>query len=83
MRYVTGVDEKGCAIDVRDPLATRLRAIADKAGPVAEQLAPALLSVGEVFGQDLVTDPRFRVALTAKLAHLLAKGAKQTVGGAA
>ncbi|HHY48640.1 MAG TPA: mannitol dehydrogenase family protein, partial [Alphaproteobacteria bacterium] len=29
MRYVTGSDEKGGPIDVKDPLATRLRAIAD------------------------------------------------------
>ena len=36
MRYVTGIDEKGDAIDVRDPLAARLRAIADAAGPDAE-----------------------------------------------
>ena len=59
MRYVTGIDEKGAPIDVRDPLAAKLRAIADKAGPVAERLAPALISVEEVFGSDLPRDPRF------------------------
>ena len=32
MRYVTGIDEKGGAIEVRDPLAERLRKIADGAG---------------------------------------------------
>ncbi len=35
MRYVAGVDEKGAAIDVRDPLAAHLRELADGAGPVA------------------------------------------------
>ena len=45
MRYVTGIDEKGKAIDVRDPLAARLRDIADAAGPDAKRLAPALLAV--------------------------------------
>ena len=29
MRYVTGIDEHGKPIDVRDPLSARLRAIAD------------------------------------------------------
>ena len=83
MRYVTGIDEKGSAIDVRDPLAARFRAIADKAGPVAVRLAPALVAVAEVFNHDLGADSRFRVTLTAKLEDLVAKGAKQTVGGAA
>ena len=38
MRYVTGVDENGGAIDVRDPLAERLRGLADAAGPSPERL---------------------------------------------
>ena len=42
MRYVTGIDEKGRPIDVRDPLALRLKALADEAGPVAARLAPTL-----------------------------------------
>ena len=53
MRYVTGIDEQGRPIDVRDPFAERLRALADAAGPVASRLAPALLGVREVFGEDL------------------------------
>src|SRR5258707_10066078 len=36
MRYVTAIDEAGRAIDVRDPIAARLAAIAEAAGPVAE-----------------------------------------------
>src|SRR5262249_42287576 len=49
MRYVTARDEQGNGIDVRDPIAAKLAAIADDAGPVAERLAPALLA-----GQPLV-----------------------------
>ncbi len=79
MRYVTGVDEKGRPIDVRDPLSERLRRLADEAGPVAERLAPALLQIREVFGDDLATDPRFTGPVTAWLACLFRGGAKATV----
>ena len=77
MRYVTGIDEKGAVIDVRDPLAARLAEIARDAGPVAERLAPALLAVREVFG-DLSDDPRLARPVTAALALLFAVGAKDT-----
>jgi fructuronate reductase len=79
MRYVTGVDEQGKAIDVRDPLAARLRKIADEAGLVAERLAPALLDVREIFSRELATDPRFRMALTRALSGVISKGAKAAV----
>ena len=39
MRYVTGIDEHGRPIDVRDPLASRLKATADAAGPDPARLA--------------------------------------------
>jgi fructuronate reductase len=79
MRYVTGVDERGQPIDVRDPLSARLRAIADGAGLNAERLAPALLEVREIFGAELAGDARFRAAVTAALARIIAKGAKAAV----
>ena len=79
MRYVTGIDEQGKPIDVRDPLSARLRAIADKAGLVAERLAPALLEVREIFTAELAADPRFRTAVTDALARIIAKGAKAAV----
>jgi fructuronate reductase len=78
MRYVAGTDEKGQAIDVRDPLAARLRAIADRAGLVADRLAPALLGVTEVFG-DLGADARFAAPVQAALTRIMAKGAKAAV----
>ena len=79
MRYVTGIDEQGKPIDVRDPLSARLRAIADEAGLVAERLAPALLEVREIFTAELAADPRFRTAVTDALARIIAKGAKAAV----
>jgi fructuronate reductase len=80
MRYVTGRDEQGRAIDVRDPLAARLRALADEAGLTAQRLAPALLSVREVFGTDLPADPRFAEAVTAALDDVIRGGAAGAVG---
>ncbi len=82
MRYVTATDEQGGSIDVRDPLAGELAAIARDAGPIAERLAPALLGVGKVFGA-LGTDPRLRDAVTAALGRLYAMGARRTVAGSA
>jgi fructuronate reductase len=78
MRYVTGKDEQGRAIDVRDPLARELAEIAQRAGPVAERLTPALLEVHSIFG-NLGGDPRMRSAVTEALSKLYALGARQTV----
>jgi len=50
MRYVGGFDEGGGVIDVRDPLATRLKALSDDAETPADKVA-ALLSVREVFSE--------------------------------
>ncbi len=77
MRYVTGIDEQGRPIDVRDPLAARLKAIADREGLNAARLAPALANVHEVFG-DLADDARFLTPVTAALAKLIAKGGRRT-----
>ena len=65
-------------IDVRDPLASKLAAIAEAAGPVAERLAPALLEVESIFGR-LGTDPRMRKAVIAALAKLYEIGAQRVV----
>ncbi len=79
MRYVTAVDEQGHAIDVRDPFAARLKAIADAAGPDATRLASALLSVREIFGADLAADERFVRPVTQALTALYLRGARRAV----
>ncbi len=79
MRYVTGVDEHGQAIDVRDPLAGRLRAVAEAAGGEPKALCAGLLSVSEVFGHDLPADEIFREAVSAALGGLMTRGARATV----
>jgi fructuronate reductase len=78
MRYVTGLDEQGRKIDVRDPLATGLAAIAATTGPIAARLAPALLDVASVFGA-LGGDSRLRTSVTHALARLYALGARKVV----
>ncbi len=78
MRYVTGVDEKGSAIDVRDPLRDVLHAKAHSAGPDAAKLAPALLSIVGIFGRDLPTDPTFTSAVTGALDSLFRTGSRRT-----
>jgi fructuronate reductase len=81
MRYVSGRDEQGQAIDLRDPLATRLSAIAAEAGPDARRLGPALLALPEIFGTDLPGDPRFVGPVLAALNSLFSVGAARAVAG--
>ncbi|HWA48723.1 MAG TPA: mannitol dehydrogenase family protein [Dongiaceae bacterium] len=79
MRYVTGVDEHGRQIDVRDPLAARLRSISDAAGQSPARLIDGLLGMTEIFGDDLARNESFRAQLMAHLASLFQNGARATV----
>jgi fructuronate reductase len=79
MRYVTGIDEQGAPIDVKDPHAARLRAIADAAGREADKLADGLLAVTEIFGTDLAGNPAFRDVVVGHLRSLFEAGALATV----
>jgi len=83
MRYVTGIDEAGEPIDVKDPFAARLRAIADTAGRDAGKLAAGLLAVTEIFGTDLPANPAFRSTVTTHLHALFERGALATAQGVA
>lgn len=83
MRLVSGRDEAGRTIALNDPLASRLRGLADAAGPEAARLAPALLGVREIFGDDLPKDPRFTVPVEQALTALFARGAGRLVEEAA
>lgn len=79
MRYVTGIDEHGNPIDVRDPLSDELRRHAGAAGMSAGKLSTALLSVEQIFGPDLPRDPRFTGSVTKALDSLIRHGAQQTL----
>ncbi|MBP0617110.1 mannitol dehydrogenase family protein [Jiella mangrovi] len=83
MRYVTGTDEKGAAIEVKDPLADKLRSIATETGRDPERLASAYLSLGEVFGQDLRDVPEFSRPVTRALKTIFERGAAGAVEAAA
>jgi fructuronate reductase len=79
MRYVTGIDEKGQTIDVRDPLAERFKAIAADAKDNPEVLAKGLFGIEAIFGKDLPENPAFTGPVLAALTSLYAKGAKATI----
>jgi fructuronate reductase len=79
MRYVTGIDEQGGPIEVKDPLAAELRQLADAANGDPARLADNLLTVTAVFGNDLPANAAFREAVTSHLASLYARGAAATV----
>ncbi len=78
MRYVGGIDEAGRPIDVRDPMADRLRAASDGASDGAGKVA-ALLAIEDVFGADLPRSTAFREAVTEAYGSLTAKGAVTSV----
>jgi fructuronate reductase len=79
MRYVTGVDERGGEIEVRDPLALRMAAIAADAGDDAEALYVGLVGLAEVFGTDLADNQAFGEAVATQLDQLFEMGVKETV----
>jgi fructuronate reductase len=79
MRYVSGIDEAGGDIDVRDPLAALLRKRIDSAGsdPVAQ--VRALASVEAVFGKDLPLNEAFMTAVIEAYKALRREGARKAV----
>ncbi|MFD1910926.1 mannitol dehydrogenase family protein [Halodurantibacterium flavum] len=76
MRYVSGRDEKGAPIEVKDPLAPRLAALwrDDPAETVA-----GFLALAEVFPKVLREDAGFAADLTGALRGLIADGARAGV----
>ena len=73
MRYVGGIDESGNPIDVRDPLADRLRKVSDSADNATERVA-AFLAMEDIFDPDLAD--RLRVPLTVAAELVWTRGAR-------
>lgn len=73
MRYASGVDESGAAIDVRDPMADTLRRLAAGAPPQA--ICDRFLDLDAVFGE-LGRDPRFRAGVSEAIERLYRLGAR-------
>ena len=79
MRYVGRTDETGGAIDVKDPLADRLKALSDGAQDPAGAVA-ALLGVREVFTAEIAA---MQGELAAAYAALVDRGARAVAGSVA
>ena len=81
MRYVGGIDERGDAIDVRDPLAKDLRSISDASKTPSETVG-GLLEVAGIFDADLREDATFRSDLICAYEALVRLGARASVEAA-
>lgn len=77
IRYVSGKDERGDVIDVRDPLSDKIRAIVE-ASSDAERVN-AMLTLSEVFGQDLPQNSVFVDAVNEAYQRLSRVGSRQAV----
>lgn len=75
MRYVGGIDERGNPIDVRDPLAEKLKALSD-AGATPRDKVTALIGVSDVFPKALQDNNVFVEGLVAAYEGLVEKGAR-------
>jgi fructuronate reductase len=80
MRYTGGTDEAGQPIDVRDPLADRLREAWASADDAAGRV-DAFLAIGDVFPPGLAANPTLRRGLTDALDGLTGQGARAMVSG--
>lgn len=78
MRYVTGVDEKGDVIEVRDPLAAELKMRAANKNNAVD-LSNALVGMEQIFGKDLPESEEFLQKVRVQLENLVRQGAAETV----
>lgn len=78
MRYVSGVNEQGNEIDVRDPMADTLRQICDQHG-LNVSVVPALLAVEAIFPAELGQNPQVIDAVSSAYQSLIEHGAVATV----
>ncbi len=77
MRYVSGVDDAGQEIDVRDPLSDKIRAIVSASSE--QERVTALLGLSEIFGSELPQNAAFVEAITQAYQRIAQHGARQAV----
>jgi len=77
IRYVSGTDERGNAIDVRDPLSDKIR-MAVEASSDADRVN-ALVALSEVFGDALAQNAVFVEAVNQAYQRIVRRGARQAV----
>ena len=78
IRYVSGTDETGAEIDVRDPLAEKLKALAN--GGTAAEKVEHIVSGSGIFPAALQENAAFKADLAEKVQGLYEKGARHMVG---
>ncbi|MGB2123710.1 MAG: mannitol dehydrogenase family protein, partial [Candidatus Puniceispirillaceae bacterium] len=74
IRYVSGQDETGAPIDVRDPLAAALKDATQTEDPVG-----AILAMDSIFEPKLTAQPEFAEAVRAAYATLCRDGSRASV----
>jgi fructuronate reductase len=79
MRYASGVDEQGRAIEVADPMRAQFAEIAARHRGDPRALCDALLGLRAIFGDDLAGDPRFADRVRGWLEILFRDGAARAV----
>jgi fructuronate reductase len=79
IRYVSGVDEKGAAIEVSDPLAKELRAACDANQGDPSAMVRAIVGIQKIFGNDLIHESVFIEITSNWLESFYTKGVLQTV----
>jgi len=77
MRYVSGTDERGNAIDVRDPLVEKIQSIV--ASSNENDRVTALLTLSEIFGTDLPQNAAFVSQIQHAWHRLTTEGARQAI----
>ena len=77
MRYVSGVDDAGNAIDIRDPLAEKIQALVKNSND--DNRVATLLTLQEIFGNDLPANPQFVQAVSLAWQNLAQQGARQAL----
>ncbi len=85
IRYVSGIDEDNNKIDVRDPLADELRAIAEKYeyNKNINDMLQAYLNIESIFSSDLPQNEKFVSSVTSWLTKLYEEGARVVIAKAA
>jgi fructuronate reductase len=76
IRYASGRDERGAAIEVQDPLAETFRRIVREAKDAPAAIADGFLDLASVFGADLVANAAFRAAVRDHAVALFRGGAR-------
>ncbi|HEO9516162.1 TPA: fructuronate reductase [Klebsiella pneumoniae subsp. pneumoniae] len=80
MRYVSGTDDAGQTIDVRDPLVDKIRLRVAQSDE--QQRVDALLGLEEIFGRDLPHNAQFVAGIRAAWQQLATHGAREAVARA-